>query len=180
MSVFTNSAGQAKEAAEGYVRALLGLLGDRDPLQVQSEQFSLIQQEVTGVRDEMLRLPERPGKWSILQVLQHLADTDMVAGFRMRMILAHDSPEIQGYDQDAWASRLKYNEVDTAEALEQLRVLRRINLNLLRSLDEQQFERAGVHSERGVESIRKMVQMTAGHDILHLNQIRRIKRTLGL
>lgn len=180
MSVFTNPAGAAKEAAEEYIKALMSLLGTRDPMQVQSEQYALVEREVSGLSEEILRRPEKPGKWSIMQVLQHLADSELVSGFRVRMILAHDEPEIQGYDQDAWAQRLQYNEMDAADALEQLRVLRRANLKLLRSLKEEQLARAGRHSERGPESVRKIVQMMAGHDILHLNQIRRIKQALGV
>src|SRR5262245_587525 len=102
MSVFTNPAGSAKGSAEAYVKALMELLGDRDPVKVQAAQVGAVQQEVAGLDDKILRRPEKPGKWSILQVLQHLADTELVSGFRMRMILAHDSPDIQGYDQDAW------------------------------------------------------------------------------
>ncbi len=180
MSDFTNPAGAAKEAAQGYVKALMDLLGARDPLQVQGGQLAALEQELSGLSEEILRRPEKPGKWSILQVLQHLADSELVSGFRMRMTLAHDSPDIQGYDQDAWANRLKYNDVAPADALDQLRVLRRINLKLLGALEEKQWERAGMHSERGPESIRKLAQMIAGHDLLHLNQIRRIKQAHGV
>ncbi|MGH7496970.1 MAG: DinB family protein [bacterium] len=179
MSVFSIPAGSSKAAVEAYIKGLLELLGDRDPVQVLAAQVAAMQQEVAGGRDEILRRPEKPGKWSILQVLQHLADSDLVYGFRMRMILAHDSPELQGIDQDAWATRLKYNDVDPADALDQLRVLRNSNLKLIRALDDKQWERAGMHSERGRESIRKVVQMLAGHDILHLNQIRRIKQAVS-
>jgi hypothetical protein len=98
----------------------------------------------------------------------------------MRMILAHPTPEIQGYDQDLWATELKYNEMDLNEALEQIRLLRSANLKMLRGLNEAQMERIGMHSERGPESIRKILRMIAGHDILHLNQIRRIKKAHGL
>ena len=150
MSVFSNPAGSSKSSTDAYIKALLGLLGDRDPVQVLAAQVTAVQQEVAGLRDESLRRPEKPGKWSILQALQHLADSELVTSFRMRMILAHDSPELQGYDQDAWATGLKYNEVDPADAIDQLRVLRGINLKLIRSLDKKQWERAGMHSETGV------------------------------
>ena len=159
---------------------MLDLLGERDPLQVHAGQMAALEQEIAGLSEEILRRPEKPGKWSILEVLQHLADSELVSGYRMRMILAHDSPDIQGYDQDAWATRLKYHAVELSDALEQLRVLRRNNLKLLHTLDEEQWERAGMHSERGRESIRRFVQMLAGHDILHLNQIRRIKKAHGI
>lgn len=179
-SIFSNPAGTAKEDATAYVRALFDLLGTRDPYKVQEELYDVIVSEVTGLDDAMLRLPEKPGKWSILQVVQHLADTELVYGYRIRMILTHDRPAIAGYDQDAWANGLDYNEVNLKDALEQLRVLRTLNLRLLRSLTEEQLDREGVHSERGPESVRTIVSMIAAHDLLHRNQILRIKKANGL
>ena len=62
-------------------------------------------------------IPERPGKWSVRQVVQHLADSDLVGAFRFRMVLAHDAPELPGYDQDVWAQRLGYQESEVSSAL---------------------------------------------------------------
>ncbi len=176
----SNPASQAKENAAAYVKLLMDLLGDRDPFEVQSQQFTTLQAEIAGIDDATLRRPEKPGKWSIMQVVQHLADTELVYRYRIRMILAQPTPEIQGYDQDMWATNLNYNEMDLNEALEQIRVLRSANLKMLHKLSEAEMDRYGIHSERGPESIRKILQMTAGHDTLHLNQIRRIKRAHGL
>lgn len=177
---FSNPASQAKENAAAYIKLLMDLLGSRDPFEVQSQQFAMLQAEIAGIDEATLRRPEKPGKWSIMQVVQHLADTELVHRYRMRMILAHPTPEIQGYDQDLWATNLKYNEMDLNEALELIRVLRTANLKMLLKLSEAEMERYGIHSERGPESIRKILRMLAGHDILHLNQIRRIKQTLKL
>lgn len=179
-SIFSNPAGTAQEDAAAYVRALRELLGARDPYKVQEELYDVIVSEVTGLDDATLRLPEKPGKWSIMQVVQHLADTELVYGYRIRMILTHERPAIAGYDQDAWANGLGYNEVNLKDALEQLRVLRTLNLALVRSLTEEQLEREGVHSERGPESVRTIVAMIAAHDLLHRNQIVRIKKANGL
>jgi hypothetical protein len=179
-SVFSNPIGAAKEAAAQYVQALMDLLGNRDPLKVQEELYDAIVSEVTGLEESALRRPEKPGKWSIVQVVQHLADSELVSGYRMRMILSHDRPAIQGYDQDAWANELGYNDVSLRDALEQLRVLRGLNLKLIRSLNQEQLTREGVHSERGPESVWKIAQMMAGHDLLHRNQIKRIKQSLGM
>ncbi len=177
---FTNPASAAKENAAAYVRSLMELLGDRDPFEVQAGLLDALRKEIAGVDDQTLRRPEKPGKWSVLQVIQHLADSELVFGYRLRMVLAHPTPEIQGYDQDLWANELKYNEMELEDALEQLRVIRAINLKLLRSLSEDQFERVGLHSERGPESVRKMMKMIAGHDLLHLRQIKRIKKAHGV
>jgi hypothetical protein len=177
---FSNPASQAKENAAAYIKALMDLLGNRDPFEVQSQLVSSLQTEVAGIDDATLRRAEKPGKWSIMQVVQHLADSELVSRYRMRMILAQPTPDIQGYDQDFWARELNYNEMDLHEALEQIRVLRAANLKMLRSLSAEKMERYGIHSERGPENIRKILQMIAAHDLLHLNQIRRIKRTHGI
>ncbi|MGH7452179.1 MAG: DinB family protein [bacterium] len=180
MTSLTNPASQAKQNAAAYVKLIMDLLGDRDPFEVQSQQLTTLQAELAGIDDATLRRPEKPGKWSIMQVVQHLADSELVSRYRMRLILAQPTPEIQGYDQDLWATELKYNEMDLNEALEQIRVLRSANLKMLRKLSEAEMERYGNHNERGPESVRKILQMIAGHDILHLNQIRRIKKAHGL
>ena len=177
---FSNPASQAKETAAAYVKALMDLLGDRDPFEVQSQLLLSLQTEIKSLNDATLRRPEKSGKWSIMQVIHHLAETELVYRYRMRMILAQPAPEIQGYDQDMWATELKYNEMDLDEALEIIRVLRSANLKMLRGLSEAQWERYGMHSERGPESIRKIMQMIAAHDLLHLNQIKRIKKAHGI
>jgi len=177
---FSNPASQAKETAAAYVKALMDLLGDRDPFEVQSQLLLSLQTEIKSLNDATLRRPEKSGKWSIMQVIHHLAETELVYRYRMRMILAQPAPEIQGYDQDMWATELKYNERDLDEALEIIRVLRSANLKMLRGLSEAQWERYGMHSERGPESIRKIMQMIAAHDLLHLNQIKRIKKAHGI
>jgi hypothetical protein len=117
---------------------------------------------------------EAPGKWSIRDVVQHLADSELVGGFRLRMVLAHDRPRLTGYDQDLWADRLEYGSVDIGEALEQFTVLRRANARLWARLTPVDLKRIGIHGERGEESLDRMRRLYAGHDILHLRQLERI------
>ena len=120
--------------------------------------------------------PESAGKWSMRQVLQHLADSELVWGYRLRMVLAHDRPQITGYDQDLWAERLGYDEVDPDHALNEFAMLRQSNLRLLSRASADDMNRVGVHAERGEESVAHMIRLYAGHDLLHLRQLERIRR----
>jgi len=174
---FSNPAGNAKAAAQSYTRALLELLGDRDPMAVMAELIPWVDQRVRGLDDARLRRPEKPGKWSVLEVLQHLADTELVYGYRMRMILTNDTPPIPGYDQDVWAREFHYRELPLAETLAQLGALRAANLRLYRSLGPEQRKRAGLHSERGPESVEHILRMVGAHDLVHRRQIERILAT---
>jgi hypothetical protein len=94
------------------------------------------------------------------------------------MVLAHDRPPLVGYDQDLWADRLRYNEADARRALADFGVVRRTNLRLLQGATSAELARVGVHAERGEESIAHMIQLYAGHDLLHLNQLERIRRAV--
>jgi len=174
---FSNPAGNAQAAAQRYTRALFELLGDREPLAVMAELIPWVDQRVRGLDDARLRRPEKPGKWSVLEVLQHLADTELVYGYRMRMILTNDTPPLPGYDQDVWAREFHYRELPLAETLAQLGALRTANLRLYRSLGADQRKRAGLHSERGPESVEHILRMIGAHDLVHRRQIERILAT---
>ena len=117
---FSNPAGSAAASAGAYVRALLEVLGERDPLAVLAELDGWLDRRFSGVSEAALRRPEAPGKWAAADVVQHLADSELVLGFRMRMVLTEDRPTIQGYDQDKWAGTLRYPDVPLAESRAQL------------------------------------------------------------
>ncbi len=176
---FANPASAAKDAAPAYTRALLELLGDRDPLQEMEQLLTRLRPVVEGVSAERLRRPERPGKWSMVEVVQHLADSEIVYGYRVRTVLTRPTPPLPGYDQDAWATTLRYRDVLLADALAQLEVLRGANLRLLRSLSPAQLARSGMHEERGEESVARIAQLLAGHDIVHLRQLARIRQAVS-
>ncbi|MEP6688466.1 MAG: DinB family protein [Gemmatimonadales bacterium] len=171
---FANPAGGAAAAAPAYVRALLDLVGDRDPLEVAAELFPWIERRIAGLDDAMLRRAEAPGKWSAIEVIQHLADSEVVVGWRTRQILTEDRPTIQGYDQDAWARTLGYATMPLAVTLGQLKGVRASNLRLWRSLTPADRARVGLHSERGPESIDLLIRLMAGHDLVHRRQIDRV------
>jgi len=178
MSVFSNRSIDPPEERAKYPAAILDLVGGREPISVLRETPAAAARAVEDLSPAQLRKPEAPGKWSIAQVLQHLADSDLVWGWRVRLILAQDRPTLTGYDQDLWAERLHYADADALEALEQLRVLRRGNLGLIARATPEDLKRVGVHSERGEESVGYLCGLYAGHDLLHLRQIARIRTSL--
>ncbi|MEO8452227.1 MAG: DinB family protein [Gemmatimonadota bacterium] len=172
---FTNPAGpDAVAGAAGYVQALLEILGDRDPIEVMAELPSWIKERIVALNDRGLRRPEAPGKWSVIEVVQHLADSELINGYRIRSILDEDRPPIRGYDQDSWSRRFGYAQVDRDTALAQLEGIRAANLALYRSLAPRELAREGVHSERGPESVGQLIRLLGAHDLVHRRQIDRI------
>ncbi len=172
---YSNPASSATESAEEYVGRLLGLLGDRDPLEVQGELVPRLRELVQGMSDSALRQREAPGKWSVLEVVHHLADTELVYRYRMRMTVAQPGSPIPAYDQDRWAAELGYNRGDLEGALQEIEAWRSANLEWIRGLSDEELDRAGIHEERGPESVRRITQLLAAHDLVHRSQIERIK-----
>lgn len=129
---------------------------------------------IDGVSVDRLRRRPAPDQWSVSEILAHLADGEIVGGYRLRVILGSPGAPIAAFDQDNWVTSGHYDKRDPLKSLEQFRVLREGNLALLESLEPVQWRHYGVHSERGEESIEHLVHMFAGHDINHLQQIARI------
>ncbi len=138
-----------------------------------------MEQVIASLDDATLRRPEKPGKWSILDVVQHLADSELVYGYRIRMIVSHPTPDIQGFDQDLWAKELDYSKRRMADALAEFRSMREANVRLLKALGPEKLARYGNHSERGKEAVSHMLKLYAAHDLVHLKQIERITKTVS-
>jgi len=179
MSVFTNPAHRSGEDARAYTSAVLELLGARNPLDVLPATPDAVRHAVAGLSEAELSRPEAPGKWSMRHVVRHLADSEIVWGYRLRMVLAHNRPSLTGYDQDLWADRLQYGSANVADAIGELAALRRTHVGLLRAASTADLQRVGVHSERGEESVAHMLRMYAGHDLLHLAQLARVRRAVA-
>lgn len=178
MSIFTNPSARSDELAGAYVQAVVALVGDRDPLEILRATPTTLRDLLGDVPDELLGVPEGPGKWSLRQVMRHLADSEIVWAVRLRMVLAQDRPTLYGYDQDAWARRLGYREADVSATLQEFTAVRSGNLSLLEGLSADDLRRVGLHSERGEESLERMVPLYAGHDLVHLRQMRRIREAV--
>ncbi|MCA1832944.1 MAG: DinB family protein [Actinomycetota bacterium] len=158
--------------AEGiaYRDALLALLGNDDPVAVQSETPERLRTIVKDAGDALRVRPE-PKEWSVLELIAHIADAELVCAGRYRWTIAHDEPQLLGYDQDRWVDRLQANDANPDEILALLEALRRANIALWQRTPDEEKQRAGLHSERGPETYEQLFLMMAGHDRFHLNQI---------
>lgn len=179
MSVFSNPAGGAAEGARAYIAAVLDLVKEREPLDVLASTVERCRDLTASRPTAELARPEAEGKWSAAGIIQHLADSELVWGFRLRKVLAEDRPTLAGFDQDRWADRLGYATADRDAALAMFSSLRSANLALLRSASDEDLERVGVHVERGEESVRHMMRLYAGHDLAHIRQLERVLAASG-
>jgi uncharacterized damage-inducible protein DinB len=167
-----------KEKPQDYTTRILGFVQGKNPLAVQAATAGKLARLIRGLKPAQLRRPPAPGKWSINQILAHLADAEIVAGWRIRCMISSSGGPIQAFDQDAWAANHRYDRTDAKRSLEVFRVLREFNLALLKLLKADELERYGMHSERGKETVAHYTRMMAGHDLNHLGQVERIARGL--
>jgi len=114
-------------------------------------------------------------KWSVRQIVCHLADAEAVGVMRFRQLIAEEHPAMTAWDQEAWGSNLDYNKRKISQALEIFRMLRSANYDLLKDLPEPAFDRAGVHSKRGPLTLHDMLRMYAEHVETHVKQIQSVR-----
>ena len=163
-----------QETAQQYIQRILGNIGSQEPLKVQAATPKKIERLLKGAPSSKLRKRPAPGKWSVAEILAHLADTELVSGYRIRSILGAPGTPIPAFDQDIWAAAMRYEKRDARKSLGRFSALRENNLALLKSLAPEQWEHHGMHAERGKETIAHIARMMAGHDLNHLSQIERI------
>jgi uncharacterized damage-inducible protein DinB len=165
-----------QETPQQYMQRILGYIEGKDPLRVQRDTPKKLQKLVKPLSKQQLTRRPEPGKWSITEILAHLADTELVGGWRMRLILGNNGVAIQAFDQDVWAETLDYVRRDPKLSLSTFCVLREANLAMLKSLPKNLWENYGMHQERGKETIAHVVRMFAGHDLNHLAQVEGIRK----
>jgi len=161
------------ETAQQYTHRILANLEGQDPIKLQSATTKKLIRLVKGIPNAKLRKRPAPDKWSVVEILAHLADVEIVIGWRMRSILGAPGTPVQAYDQNAWVIAGHYDKRDPRKSIELHRVVREANLALLKSLSPDQWKHYGQHAERGQESIERIVRMVAGHDVNHIHQIER-------
>ena len=164
------------ETAQQYTQRILANAQGQDPIKIQSATYKKLARLINGIPTSKLRRRPSPEKWSVAEILAHLADVEIVIGWRLRSILGDPGTPVQAYDQNAWVIAGHYDKRDPRKSIELHRAVREANLALLKSLSPDQWKQYGQHAERGQESIEHIVCMVAGHDVNHIHQIERILR----
>jgi hypothetical protein len=149
-------------------------LENREPLTVAAATPAKIVSLIRGLTPRQLARRPAPGKWSIQEIISHLADTEMVMNCRTRWIAFEDRPTLVPFDQEKWAAGRAREKEPLAETLERFRLLRRSQVRLFRQASKTDFRRTGFHPERGVVTLRVQLETLAGHDLNHLAQIQRL------
>jgi len=162
------------ETFQEYAARILSLSAGQNPYAVLARTPGHIGALLAGRSAQDLRWTPSPSRWSIAQIVAHLADAEVVGGYRFRMILAAPGTPIQAFDQNDWAREMSYETRDAAASLVLFAALRASLLDLVRGLDDEKLDRFGVHAERGKESVRHLISLYAGHDLNHLAQIERL------
>lgn len=163
-----------QETVQDYTQRLLSYGEGKNPLRLQQAAPKKLALLLKGKSGKQLMRRPAPDKWSVAEIVAHLADAELAISWRIRQILSKNAIPIQAYDQDVWAKTFDYAHRDPRQSLASYRALREANVALLKSVPRKLWDNYGVHEERGNESISHVVRMVAGHDLNHLQQIQRI------
>ena len=145
-----------------------------DTIAAQRAAPATLAQLISGVPDDVLHRRPAPGKWSIVEIIAHLAEDELTSSWRYRQMIEHDGVALLGFDQELWARLGDYPSWTTCDALDMYRLLRLANVTLLSRLTAAEWERSGVHAERGSMTVRSLAAHMTGHDRNHIEQIKRI------
>ena len=162
------------ETQEQYKARILGLMEGKDAIAVQRETAAKLAKLVDGASAEQLAKRPAPDKWSVSEVLAHVAEAEIGAYWRYRQMIEHNGLSLSGYDQDLWYKLGDYGSRDAKESLHMFRLLREGNLRMFDGLTPEQWQRGGVHVERGPMTVADLAKQIAGHDINHLAQVQKL------
>jgi hypothetical protein len=157
-----------------YERFLEG----NDPLQLITATPKRLRSLVAGLTPAQLKKRANPGKWSIHEILQHLADCELMFASRCRLIAFEDHPHLAPFDQDRWNNGKASEKESTADILDRFVVLRKTQILLYKASPAEAFARTGNHPERGEVSMQITFETCAGHDVNHLRQIEGLRAAL--
>jgi DinB superfamily len=160
------------ENPQAYQNMLIELVADDDPADVQAATSAALRRLVAAAGDH-LRTRPATREWSVLELVGHVLDAEIISSARYRWVIAEDRPPLTSYDQDLWVEALGHNDADPYGLLETFDALRAANLALWRRSTPAQRSRDGIHAERGPESFDLMFRLIAGHGRFHIDQMRR-------
>lgn len=158
-------------------RILTNVLG-KDALKVCAKTPGALKRLTKGLTEAQLRKPPAKGRWPIAFIVNHLCDAELAVGYRLRMTVAQPGRKLQAYDESKWAKRLYYHRMPFSQKMELFTALRLSNVSLVKALKPGEWKNFGIHEERGKETVERMVQMLAGHDLNHLRQVGGIRKIL--
>jgi hypothetical protein len=159
-----------KETPQQYASRILDKLGSTDPIEILESTSSRLESLVSNLQNQQ----SRSESWNAAEILSHLAESEIVYGYRIRKALNANGTAIEATDQEVWVKNAGYLRKDAQLALLLFKAVRKANIALLKSLTPDQLENFGIHSERGKESIAQMARMIGGHDINHLQQMEKL------
>ena len=162
------------ESPEQYKARILALMESKDSLTVQRETANQMAELIAGIPAEQLCQRPAPDKWSVAEILAHLSEAEIGSSWRYRQMIEHDGAPLSSYDQDLWESLGGYASRDANNSLHLFRLLRETNLRMFDQLSPGQWQRHGIHAERGLMSVADLARQVAGHDINHLEQVRKV------
>ena len=168
-----------KETPQEYIQRILSYVRGQDPLDIQVRTPKELERLIKGASAPRLHQRPAPGKWSVAEILAHLADVEIVVSWRIRAILGAPGTPMQAMDQDAWVTAGHYDKRDPRKSIELFRVLRDANVALFKTLTPEQWKHHGMPSERGVETVEHIVRLYAGHDLNHTHQVEQILASNG-
>ncbi|MGE0863627.1 MAG: DinB family protein [Vicinamibacterales bacterium] len=161
------------ESFEDYRTRVLSYLGKRDPMHVLATTGGRLERLLGGVPARALSRRRAPDKWSIREIVAHLADAELAIGWRFRNMIATPGVRLQWWDEHLWSQACGYARVPVPQSLRLFTSLRGSNLRLLRSTPRARWQTSyGVHDKRGRQTVAEFVMMEAAHDLNHLRQVR--------
>ncbi|WP_410981679.1 DinB family protein [Bacillus cereus] len=138
--------------------------------------YKMLREAIEGLTEEELRFNPAPDKWSIHQILIHVADSELVSTQRLKKVISEEEPLLMSTDQDAWANELGYDQLDREQYLLLFKLLRSTMLPILDKLTAEQTERVGVYADAGRFTFKQLLEYRVQHIRGHLAQIERVKK----
>jgi uncharacterized damage-inducible protein DinB len=159
------------ETFDQYTRRILSYANGAEPREILRRTPRLLSRRLAAAPRARLAARPAPGKWSAGEILSHLAEIEILWGYRLRAVCERSGIPLVGMDQDAWARNSRYRRIDPRRALETFAALRRANVDFIEGIPRKALKHWGAHSQFGRLTLAKMIALMAGHDLNHVGQI---------